>query len=316
MSGLVSEIAQILEPWAWETKSWNATMARDEATAKAEQIVALFATTPPTTNDAKSSTYQSAADCPLGSAHGSASTFGDADGIDCCDFCGFPADDQPTTNDAIPAGEADEAHRLACVLRIAQASSNEHGEDMIRAAGMLDRLIYLPAFTRRPPEQAVTVPAGWKLVPETNTPEMCEAYEDLYLTYGDGPPVETVWTAMLSAAPSAPATEAEEGNAFRPMEAWDQRDEPVMLLVDYRGDGDHPLEDANFAITVGHNNDHNVGEDEGTGWHFAGWCWSHDHYVEGRGKPVGWMPLPHILARAYAAFDGESATPTDQVKDQ
>lgn len=36
---LVAEIAQILEPWAWETKSWNATQARDDATAKAEQIV-------------------------------------------------------------------------------------------------------------------------------------------------------------------------------------------------------------------------------------------------------------------------------------
>lgn len=36
---LVSTIAQILEPWAFETKSWNATVARDDATAKAEQIV-------------------------------------------------------------------------------------------------------------------------------------------------------------------------------------------------------------------------------------------------------------------------------------
>jgi len=40
---LVSKIAQILEPWAWETKSWNATCARDDATAKAEQIADALA---------------------------------------------------------------------------------------------------------------------------------------------------------------------------------------------------------------------------------------------------------------------------------
>lgn len=98
------------------------------------------------------------------------------------------------------------------------------------------------------------------------------------------------------------------GQAFRSMDTWDCRDEIVMLLVDYREDGDHALDDADIAITVGHNNDHNIGEGEGQGWQFAGWCWTHDHYVEGKGKPVGWMPLPHILARAYAAFDGEPAS--------
>jgi len=41
-------------------------------------------------------TYRSAADCPLGSAHGSASTHRSADGIDICDWCGFPADDDAT----------------------------------------------------------------------------------------------------------------------------------------------------------------------------------------------------------------------------
>lgn len=40
---LISEIAQILEPWAWETKSWNATCARDDAIAKAEQIAEIVA---------------------------------------------------------------------------------------------------------------------------------------------------------------------------------------------------------------------------------------------------------------------------------
>ena len=84
--------------------------------------------------------------------------------------------------------------------------------------------------------------------------------------------------------------------AFLPMDHWDQRDAPVLLLVDYREGGDHALDDAWIAITIGHNNDHNVGDDEGAGWQFAGWCWTHDHYVQGKGKPIGWMPLPHHLA--------------------
>lgn len=43
---LIAEIAQILEPWAWETTSYNATVARDDATAKAEQIVAILPPAP------------------------------------------------------------------------------------------------------------------------------------------------------------------------------------------------------------------------------------------------------------------------------
>lgn len=86
-------------------------------------------------------------------------------------------------------------------------------------------------------------------------------------------------------------------SAFLPMEEWDARDEAVLLMVDYT-DGDHPIEDATIAITIGHNNDHNVGDDEAQGWLFAGWCWSHDHYVQGKGTPIGWMPIPHHLARA------------------
>lgn len=93
---------------------------------------------------------------------------------------------------------------------------------------------------------------------------------------------------------------------FLPMAAWDQRDEAVLLTVDYR-DGDHAIDDAFIALTIGHNNDHNVDEGEGEGWLFAGWCWSHDHYVQGKGKPIGWLPLPHHLARAAeAAAETES----------
>lgn len=120
-------------------------------------------------------------------------------------------------------------------------------------------------------------------------------------------------TLLERIAPAAVRREALE-EAFCPMETWDKRDETVLLLVDYT-DGDHPLDDAVIAITIGHNNDHNIGDDEPTGWQFAGWCWAHDHYVQGSGKPIGWMPLPHNLAiDKYAAAairqhkDGDSPT--------
>lgn len=89
--------------------------------------------------------------------------------------------------------------------------------------------------------------------------------------------------------------------AFKPMHTWDKRDEIVLLLVDYAGDdAAHATDDANVAVTIGHNNDHNVGEGEGSGWQFAGWCWSHDHYTQGVGQVIGWLPLSgfHSVARS------------------
>lgn len=49
------------------------------------------------------------------------------------------------------------------------------------------------------------------------------------------------------------------------------------------------LDDALYSRTVGHNNRDNDGEDR---WQVAGWCWSHDHYTGGHGRPVLWRPLP------------------------
>ncbi|WP_109513569.1 hypothetical protein [Pseudomonas ovata] len=59
----------------------------------------------------------------------------------------------------------------------------------------------------------------------------------------------------------------------------------LRLLVEFT---DHSTEDDDKAITIGHNSRDNTGEDE---WQFAGWCWSHDHYTEGKGAVVGWLPL-------------------------
>jgi hypothetical protein len=105
-------------------------------------------------------------------------------------------------------------------------------------------------------------------------------------------------------ARTGPAASSVLSAAFRRMDTWDRRDETVLLLVDY-SEGDHPLDDARFAITVGHNNDQNVGDGEGQGWQFAGWCWSHDHYVQGKGTPIGWMPLPHHLAAVLETANHE-----------
>lgn len=58
----------------------------------------------------------------------------------------------------------------------------------------------------------------------------------------------------------------------------------LELLVDY-SDGDHPLEDELQAATIGFNDLSNTGEDE---WKFVGWCWTHDHFVDGKGKVIGW----------------------------
>lgn len=64
----------------------------------------------------------------------------------------------------------------------------------------------------------------------------------------------------------------------------------LLLLVDYSGeDADHPLENEVVGRTIGSNSLANDGEDR---WNFAGWCWSHDHHVDGRGTPTAWQPLP------------------------
>jgi hypothetical protein len=75
----------------------------------------------------------------------------------------------------------------------------------------------------------------------------------------------------------------------------------LLLIVDYRV-GDHQLEDARYARTIGFNNADNDGEDV---WHFAGWCWTHDHFVEGKGRPVRWALLSPD--RTGAAPEGGAA---------
>lgn len=64
----------------------------------------------------------------------------------------------------------------------------------------------------------------------------------------------------------------------------------ITLLVEFEFDG-HPLEDNNKpVVTVGFNHKDDTEVDE---WFFMGWCWTHDHIVQGKGKPIGWYPLIH-----------------------
>lgn len=66
----------------------------------------------------------------------------------------------------------------------------------------------------------------------------------------------------------------------------------VRLLVNFT---DHATEDtAGPAWTIGAY----PSDDESGGWQFAGWCWTHDHFTEGEGTPIGWLPM---LAAAPAA---------------
>lgn len=75
----------------------------------------------------------------------------------------------------------------------------------------------------------------------------------------------------------------------RPMNTAPRDGTMIRLLVQFT---EHATEDkAGPAWTIGTRNDHNVGELEWGGWQFAGWCWTHDHFTEGKGTPVGWLPL-------------------------
>ncbi|KQX19374.1 MULTISPECIES: hypothetical protein [unclassified Sphingomonas] len=80
------------------------------------------------------------------------------------------------------------------------------------------------------------------------------------------------------------------------VEAWREIDaeahkDMVWLLVDYsdRDAAGHPLADATYAATIGFWDEN---EEE---WKFAGWCWSHDHFTEGRGRVVAYKPIGFML---------------------
>lgn len=82
----------------------------------------------------------------------------------------------------------------------------------------------------------------------------------------------------------------------------------LLLLVDYRDEQiGRALEDELFGRTIGFNNLDNDGEDA---WKFAGWCWEHDHFVEGKGKPVAFASLTESPKLTDEPDEDEGGDPT------
>lgn len=95
---------------------------------------------------------------------------------------------------------------------------------------------------------------------------------------------------LLDAAGYALAAkrEAVQQETWRPMRTAPRDGTMVRLLVEF---DEHATEVDDPAATIGACNDDNVPDDQRTGWQFAGWCWTHDHFTEGKGTPVAWLPM-------------------------
>jgi|GEM_PF-3506629 len=102
---------------------------------------------------------------------------------------------------------------------------------------------------------------------------------------GKEPPADAINVVPVYAAPPAQGIDL----AARPMDTAPRDGTLVRLLVDF---DENAIEDSISATwTIGACNDDNVSEGARIGWQFAGWCWTHDHFTEGTGTPVGWLPL-------------------------
>jgi len=96
------------------------------------------------------------------------------------------------------------------------------------------------------------------------------------------------WQNAIEAAEEYKPTQAVD-LAPRPMDTAPTDGTLMRLLVDFTSNATEDT--AGPAWTIGACNDENVMHDERVGWQFAGWCWTHDHFTEGEGTPVGWLPL-------------------------
>lgn len=82
---------------------------------------------------------------------------------------------------------------------------------------------------------------------------------------------------------------------WRPIETAPKDGTLLWLLVAFE---DHATEDTDEPCpTIGANSLTDTGDDE---WKFAGWCWTQDHFTEGVGRPVAWMPIAAATQAAVA----------------
>lgn len=94
----------------------------------------------------------------------------------------------------------------------------------------------------------------------------------------DGAMVDMTGIGLIAAAEPDPRA--------RPIETAPRDGRMLRLLVEFE---EHATEDSpNAAWTIGA---HNGDNDPDSRWQFAGWCWTHDHFTEGKGRPVGWLPM-------------------------
>lgn len=103
----------------------------------------------------------------------------------------------------------------------------------------------------------------------------------------------SLWSNIQYAAGEVPPAGAaahapghgNEGVAPRSMAGAPRDGRLLRLLVRF---DENATDDAAEAWTIGSNAYEATGEDE---WKVAGWCWDHDHFTEGKGTPIGWLPL-------------------------
>lgn len=89
--------------------------------------------------------------------------------------------------------------------------------------------------------------------------------------------------AQESAIAFAPPAETEEP---LPMSTAPRDGTLIRLLVDFTGNA--TSDSGRPSWTIGSNGFDANEEDV---WDFAGWCWSHDHFTQGHGTPIGWLPM-------------------------
>lgn len=77
----------------------------------------------------------------------------------------------------------------------------------------------------------------------------------------------------------------------------------LRLYVRFDENATDDLPEGACAATIGFNNFDNDGDDT---WHIAGWCWSHDHFTEGKGTPVAWLPMLSEAGRGVVLPDKRS----------